>query len=30
MYKAFVGREERRNFFVEYYTLYTAEYATGF
>ena len=28
--KAFVGREERREFFVEYYPLHTAEYATGF
>ena len=26
----FVGREERRNFFVEYYPLHTAEYATDF
>ena len=25
-----VGSEERRDFFVEYYLLHTAEYATGF
>ena len=28
--KVFVGREERRDFFVEFCLLHTAEYATGF
>ena len=30
MNKAFVGREESRDIFVEYYPLHTTEYATGF
>ena len=25
-----VGRKERRDFFMEYYPMHTAEYATGF